>query len=93
MTAGAGVDRDALGLQNALDAVVSGGTADTADMALVARAVVTAALARTDSVGCHRRSDGVVQGDNDRVITARLDRDTGNLLVSSTVPAGDVAAV
>ncbi|MBE7163413.1 MAG: L-aspartate oxidase, partial [Williamsia herbipolensis] len=29
MTAGAGVDRDALGLQNALDAVVSGGTADT----------------------------------------------------------------
>jgi L-aspartate oxidase len=93
MTAGAGVDRDAIGLEKALVTIDSGGTADTADMALVARAVVTSALARTGSVGCHRRSDAVPQGDTDRVITARLDRDTGELLVSSTIAASDVAAV
>ncbi|MEH3156535.1 MAG: L-aspartate oxidase [Gordonia paraffinivorans] len=92
MTAGAGVDRDAMGLRDVLATIGSGGTADTADMALVARAVVTAALTRTGSRGCHRRADAVAS-DADGVITIRLDPDTQDLLVSSTIPVGDVAAV
>jgi L-aspartate oxidase len=89
MSAGAGVDRDADGLENALFAIDSGGAADTADESLVARAVVTAALLRAESRGCHRRSDAVVGHGADVTIALRLDPDGRDLLASSTV---DVAA-
>lgn len=63
-----GVLRDASGLQTALGlsaeaashpAEVAGlaGGLDAANMSLVARAVATAASVRTESRGCHRRSD------------------------------------
>ncbi|WP_299569359.1 L-aspartate oxidase [uncultured Williamsia sp.] len=83
MTAGAGIDRDAVALENALAAIDSGGSADTADMALVARAVVTAALLRTESRGCHRRSDAVASGDADATFTLRLDGAGGELTAST----------
>ncbi len=89
MTAGAGIDRDDVGLQKTLTAIDFGGSADTADMALVARAVVTAALARTESRGCHRRSDAVASHDADTTITLRL---AGGELVASSMPQ-DSAAV
>ena len=92
MTAGAGVDRDAEKLEKALVAIDSGGSDSTADMALVARAVVTAALTRTESRGCHRRSDTAAPGDAGATITLRLDGDGGGFRVSSVAPAGSAVA-
>ncbi len=88
MTAGAGVDRDAERLEKALVAIDSGGSDSTADMALVARAVVTAALTRTESRGCHRRSDTAAPGDAGATIALRLDGDGGGFRVSSVAPRG-----
>ena len=90
MTAGAGIDRDAVGLTNALAALDSGGSDDTGDMALVARAVVIAALARTESRGCHRRSDASGAGDATAMITLRLDRAGGDFVASGQGEGGAI---
>ncbi|MGZ8177909.1 L-aspartate oxidase [Williamsia sp. SKLECPSW1] len=72
MSAGAGVDRDADGLDRARSAVDSGGTSRSADMTLVAGAVIAAALRRSESRGCHRRSDAPSSAAEDTTTTLRL---------------------
>ncbi|GAA2059107.1 L-aspartate oxidase [Williamsia deligens] len=87
MSAGAGVERDAAGLDRTLrvldtDAPQGG----SSEMTLVARAVVTAARQRTESRGCHRRADAPDTSVVDATITVRLD-DEGAPVVGSAVPA------
>jgi L-aspartate oxidase len=60
MSRWAGIGRSAAGLAEALDGIVAlgdGATVQDANLVLVARALLTAAIAREESRGCHVRTD------------------------------------
>jgi L-aspartate oxidase len=98
MTAGAGIGRDAAGLAAASDAVEAATGAGTADdraavedaaLTLLAAAVLAAAGTRTESRGCHVRTDHPDRDDTWQraSLVVRLD-DTGRPLVATEALLG-----